>query len=94
MILPNSSDVDGYGYGFFYEAMYGKAKIPTEENKYTGANYGSYSDPQFDILASVLQSLRKTEARAEILQKLARLFQNNPPNIPIFYLADFYVVPR
>lgn len=61
------------------------SSIPTAQNRWTGSNRGSWSNPEYDRLVSAWESSLDREQRKGYMIQMARLFSEELGSTPIFY---------
>ncbi len=63
----------------------GTPGIPTAENRWTGSNRGSWSNPEYDRLVSAWESTLERGARNQLMVQMARIYSEDLPSTPIWY---------
>jgi len=64
----------------------GSDSIPRPENRWTGSNRGSYSNPAFDRALSGWNSTLDRTQRIQSMVQMARIYSEDLPSIPIHYI--------
>ena len=63
----------------------GTAGIPTAQNRWTGSNRGSWSNPEYDRIVALYETSLDREQRIGHMIELARIYSEELPSTPIFY---------
>lgn len=63
----------------------GTAGIPTAQNRWTGSNRGSWSNPEYDRIVELYETSLDREQRIGHMIELARIYSEDLPSTPIFY---------
>lgn len=66
----------------------GTENIPRAENRFTGSNRGSYSNPEFDRLLDIWNSSLDHNERIQAMVRMARISSDDLPSIPINYILQ------
>jgi peptide/nickel transport system substrate-binding protein len=59
--------------------------IPRPENRWTGRNRGSWSNPEFDRFADAFTTTLDQQQRVQLIGQLVRIFTEELPGIPLYF---------
>ena len=68
--------------------------IPTEENGWSGQNFGAYSNPEMDSLLERIDVELNLEKRIELWRELQHIYATDLPAIPLYFRSDSYIFPK
>jgi ABC-type transport system substrate-binding protein len=71
-----------------------RPSIPTAQNNWNGANYGSYSSAPFDGLADRFFATVEADGQAAILREVGNLFTTDWPIMPLQHSVTFTAVRK
>jgi peptide/nickel transport system substrate-binding protein len=66
--------------------------ISSPQNNWTGNNYGSYSNPRFDLLADRVYTTVAQGEQAALLKEVGDIFTTDWPFLPLQYVVRFTAV--
>jgi len=69
-------------------------EIPTAENGYTGQNSDGYRNAEMDRLIDAIEVTLDREKRADLWRRLQQVYADTLPDLPLFFRADSYVLPK
>lgn len=69
-------------------------EIPSAANGYTGQNSDGYSNPEMDRLIDAIEVTLDRDKRADLWHRLQQLYADTLPDLPLFFRADSYVLPK
>jgi len=69
-------------------------EIPTAANGWSGQNLIGYRNPEADRLISAIERTLDRDKRALLWHQLQRLYADTLPELPLFFRADAYILPR
>jgi peptide/nickel transport system substrate-binding protein len=69
-------------------------EIPSAVNGYTGQNSDGYSNPEMDRLIDTIEVTLDRDKRADLWHRLQQLYADTLPDLPLFFRADSYVLPK
>jgi peptide/nickel transport system substrate-binding protein len=73
--------------------LYSK-EIPTAENGYSGQNSDGYRNPEMDHLIDTIEITLDRSKRADLWHRLQQVYAETLPDLPLFFRADSYVLPK
>lgn len=68
-------------------------EIPTEENAWTGQNYGAYCDAEMDRLIDAIEVELDRDKRAALWRALQEKMAEDVPDLPLFFRSEPYILP-
>jgi peptide/nickel transport system substrate-binding protein len=74
--------------------IYASTEIPTKENGRQGQNYSGYNNPEMDKLLDAFERELDFEKRQAISAKMQKLFLADLPELPLYWRANTYVLPK
>ena len=69
-------------------------EVPSAANGYSGQNADDYRNPAMDQLMDQIEITLDRPQRAQLWHRLQRLYAETLPELPLFFRADSYVLPR
>ncbi|MGE5203082.1 MAG: peptide ABC transporter substrate-binding protein [Acidobacteriota bacterium] len=69
-------------------------EIPSAANGYTGQNSDGFSNPEMDRLIDTIEVALDRDKRADLWHRLQQLYADTLPDLPLFFRADSYVLPK
>jgi len=69
-------------------------EIPTAANGYSGQNSDGYRNPEMDRLMEEIEITLDRPRRAELWHQLQQLYADTLPELPLFFRADSYILPK
>ena len=69
-------------------------EIPTASNGYAGQNSDGYRNPEMDQLMDEIEIALDRDRRAELWRRFQRIYADTLPELPLFFRADSYVLPK
>ena len=69
-------------------------EIPTAANGYSGQNSDGYRNPEMDRLMDEIEITLDRPRRAELWHQLQQLYADTLPELPLFFRADSYILPK
>lgn len=69
-------------------------EIPTAANGYQGQNDTGYRNPEMDKLMDEIEITLDRGAREQLWHRLQRIYAETLPDLPLFFRADSYVLPK
>lgn len=67
---------------------YQSSRIAGPENRWTGSNFGGWSNAEYDRLASAFGTTLESNQRSELMIQMARLLSEQLPILPLYYNLD------
>lgn len=68
--------------------------VPTAANNFSGQNYTGYANPEIDQLIESIEVELDRPKRAGLWKRLQEIYAGDLPQIPLYFRADVYVVPK
>jgi peptide/nickel transport system substrate-binding protein len=75
------------------KSTFHSASIPTDKNGGAGQNYPGWSNKEVDKLIETLETEFNAKKRVELAHKIAKIYTDDVPVIPLYYRADVAVPP-
>src|SRR5581483_5490121 len=69
-------------------------EIPSAENGYRGQNDTGYRNPEMDQLMDQIEITLDRSAREQLWHRLQQIYAETLPDLPLFFRADSYVLPK
>ena len=69
-------------------------EIPSAENGYRGQNNVGYRNPEMDTLMDQIEVTLDRGEREKLWHRLQRIYADTLPDLPLFFRADTYVLPK
>jgi peptide/nickel transport system substrate-binding protein len=70
------------------------SEIPSAENGYRGQNNVGYRNPEMDKLMDRIEVTLDRGEREKLWHRLQRIYAETLPDLPLFFRADTYVLPK
>lgn len=70
------------------------AEIPSPANNYSGQNSDGYNNPEMDALIGQIEITLDRDRRAALWRQLQRLYADTLPQLPLYFRAEAYVLPK
>lgn len=70
------------------------SEIPSAANNYAGQNSDGYRNPEMDKLIDEIEITLDRDRRAALWHRLQRIFAEDLPELPLYFRADAYVLPK
>lgn len=67
---------------------YTSSRIPGPANRWTGGNFGAWSNPEYDGLASTFATTLERGHRSELMVQMTRVLSEELPILPLYYNLD------
>ncbi|HEY3116398.1 MAG TPA: ABC transporter substrate-binding protein, partial [Chloroflexota bacterium] len=97
-VMPAAQAQDGYARTIFpglsiisiplgdeVLSQQGTSGISREENRWTGRNRGSWSNPEFDRFADAFNKTLDSQQRVQAVAQMVRIFSEDVPNISMYF---------
>jgi peptide/nickel transport system substrate-binding protein len=69
-------------------------EIPSAANGYSGQNFGGYRNPEVDQLMDEIEITLDRDRRAQLWHRLQRIYADTLPELPLYFRAESYVLPK
>jgi peptide/nickel transport system substrate-binding protein len=69
-------------------------QIPSEANNWSGQNYTSYANSRMDALIDAIERELDRGKRKALWQELQALYATDLPELPLYFKADAYILPK
>ncbi len=74
--------------------LYHSSQIPSEENGLTGQNYGSYINPEIDVLLEQGKKMMNNADRIPLYQQVQRIVYDELPMLYVYFYVEINTAPK
>lgn len=68
--------------------------VPSEQNNWSGFNFGGWSSPKFDVLTEKINGATDESKRKAILIEMLNVYNNELPDFPLYYRTEVAIIPK